>query len=91
MKPKEYWDSTYREINIFTQSNICRILDELRNQVQVQEASTDKLIQADGMSMKHPKIIPIRDSFKGLFPEKEEKLQTPSDIIRIMRGKMKEN
>ena len=91
MKPKEFWDSTYREINIFTQSNICRILDELRNTVQVQEASTDKLIQADGMSMKHPKIIPIRDSFKGLFPEKEEKLQTPNDIMRIMRAKMKEN
>lgn len=37
---------------------------------------------------KRPKIIPIRDSYKELFKDEEEK-QTPEEIIKRMRSMMK--
>ena len=50
MKPEEFWNSTYREINIFTQVRLTKIMDELRQEIQVQEEVTNKLIMADAMS-----------------------------------------
>jgi hypothetical protein len=86
MKPNEFWDSTYREINIYTQSNLCHIIDNFRQEIKLQEAITDKLIMADAMSNRHPKIVPLQKTFEKLFPEnKEEKIQTPEEITRRMR------
>lgn len=86
MKPNEFWNSTYREINIYAQSNTCRLLDDMKREIQVQEAVSDKLIQADAMSNKHPKIVPIRKTFNNLFPEeKEDHIMTPEEITRKMR------
>lgn len=90
MKPKEFWDSTYREINVFTQANLCHIIDDFRQEIKLQEAVTDKLIQADAMSNKKPKIIPLQRTFEKLFPKKEEKIQSPEEITRRMRAIMKE-
>lgn len=89
MKPAEFWNSTYREINIYTQSNICHIIDDLRQEIKLQEAVTDKLIMADAMSNKKPKIISIQEKFKNLFPQKEEKTISPEEITRKMRQIMK--
>lgn len=89
MKPEEFWNSTYREINMFTQANLYRILDEFKQQIQLQEAVTNKLIMADSMSNRRPKIIPLQKTFEKLFPEKEEDIQSPEEIARKMREMMK--
>lgn len=86
MKPNEFWNSTYREINIFTTANLTRIMDEFRQEIRLQEAATDKLILADAMSNRHPKINPLQKTFEKLFPKKEEYIQTPDEITKRMRG-----
>lgn len=89
MKPKEFWDSSYREINLFTQSNLCHIMDDFRQQIKLQEAVSDKIIMADAMSNKRPKIIPLQKTFEKLFPKKENRIQSPEEITRRMREIMK--
>lgn len=89
MKPHEFWNSTYREINLYTQSNLSRNMDEFRQEIRLQEAVTDKMIMADAMSNRRPKIIPLRKTFEKLFPEKEETNQTPEEIAKRMRQIMK--
>ena len=89
MKPNEFWNSTYKEINTFTQANLCRIIDDFRQEIKLQEAVTDKLIMADAMSNKKPKILSLLKTFKNLFPEPEEKPITPEEIKRKMRKMMK--
>lgn len=89
MKPNEFWDSTYRQINLYTQSNLCHRLDDFKQEINLQEAITDKLIMADAMSNRKPKIIPLHKTFKSLFPEnKEEKVQSPQEIEKRMRRMM---
>lgn len=88
MKPDEFWNSTYRQINIFIQSNLCHVMDNFRQEIRLQEAVTDKIIMADAMSNRRPKIIPLQKTFEGLFPKQEEKAQTPKEILRKMRSIM---
>lgn len=89
MKPSEFWNSTYREINVFTQSNLCRMLDDFRQEIRLQEAVTDKLIRADAMSNRRPKVVPIQKSFEKLFPQKQDEIQSPKEIAEKMRKIMK--
>ena len=88
MKPNEFWNSTYREINVYTQSNLCCAMDKFRQEIQLQEAVTDKLIMADAMSNKKPRIIPLQKTFEKIFPQKEEQVQSPEEITRRMRAIM---
>ncbi len=90
MKPEEFWNSTYREINIFTQVRLTKIMDELRQEIQVQEEVTNKLIMADAMSNRRPKIISLLTIFQKIFPEKENESQSNEEITRRMRLMMKE-
>lgn len=90
MKPNEFWNSTYREINIYTQANLCHVVDNFKQEINLQEAVTDKLIMADAMSNKRPKIIPLQKTFQKLFPEiKKNEIQSPKEIVRRMREIMK--
>lgn len=90
MKPKEFWDSTYREINVYTQANLCHVIDEFRQEIRLQEAVTDKLIQADAMSNRRPKIVPLQKTFEKFFPDnKKDKAQSPEEITKKMRIIMK--
>lgn len=88
MKPQEFWNSRYLEINTYCQAHLVKIIDDLKREVNLREAVTNKLIRADSMS-KSPKIIPIRDSYKDLFKDEEETSQSPEDITRRMRAVMK--
>lgn len=88
MKPNEFWNSTYREINVYTQANLCHIIDNFRQDIRLQEAVTDKLIMADAMSNKRPKIIQLQNVFKNLFPSKEEKIQSSEEITKRIRELM---
>ncbi len=88
MKPYEFWNSKYSEINLYCQMHLIKIIDDLKREINLQEVVTNKLIRADSMS-RNPKIVPIRDSYKELFNEEEQQTQTPEEIIRRMRGIMK--
>lgn len=88
MKPYEFWNSRYLEINVYCQSHLIKIIDDLKREINLQEAVTNKLIRADSMS-KNPKIILIRDNYKELFNEEEQQIQSPEEIIRRMREIMK--
>lgn len=57
---------TYKEINKFCQANLIRLQDDFKRNIILQEAVTDKMIQADSMSKK-PKIVPLRKMFQELF------------------------
>lgn len=89
MKPFEFWNSTYREINVFIQVHLIKIKDDIKREINLQEAVTNKLIRADSMS-KRPKIIPIRNSYKELFKEEEQKIMSPEQIKRKIRDAMRE-
>lgn len=89
MKPSEFWNSKYQEINMYTQANLCRIMDNYKQEINLQEAVTNKLIMADAMSNRRPKIIPLQKTFQNLFPEKEEVPQSPEEITKRMRNIMK--
>lgn len=66
MKPNEFWDCTYREVALFCEINSMRKNDNFKANINLQEAVTNKLIQADGMN-KRPKIVPLRKMFEELF------------------------
>ncbi len=89
MKPSEFWNSTYREINLYTQANLSYFMDQFKREIRLQEAVTNKMIMADAMSNRRPKIIPLQKTFENLFPEEEEKQQSTQEIIRRMREVMK--
>lgn len=61
LKPQEFWNSRYLEINTYCQAHLVRIIVDLQRGVNLQKSVTNKLIRADSMS-KNPKIFPIRDS-----------------------------
>lgn len=88
MKPHEFWNSRYSEINTYCQTHLVKIIDDLKRGINLQEAVTNKLIRADSMS-RNPKIVPIRDNYKELFNEEEKQTQSPEEITRRMRGIMK--
>ena len=85
MKPDEFWNCEYRQLNTFLQINMIRILDHFKGQITLQEAVTDKLIKADSMT-KRPKVIPLRKMFSKLFKEEPKiKIQSPEEQIARLR------
>lgn len=68
--PSEFWNIPYKQVNKFCQAKLVRMQDEFKRDIILQEATTDKLIQADSMS-KYPKIVPLRKVFKSLFTNKK--------------------
>lgn len=89
MRPYEFWNSTYREINIYIQSNLAHNMDIFRQEIRLQEVVTNKIIMADAMSNKKPKIIQLEKIFANLFPEKEQKQQSPKEVAKRMREIMR--
>lgn len=70
IKPKEFWNSTYREIYLYCEMQFVKVVEDFKQDIILNEAVTDKLIQADSMSKK-PKIVPLSETFKGLFDRKK--------------------
>lgn len=84
MKPHEFWNSRYSEINAYCQTHLVKIIDDLKSEINLQEAVTNKLIRADSMS-RNPKIIPIRDNYEKLF-RTENKEQTLEEQRILFKG-----
>lgn len=84
MKPHQFWNSKYSEINTYCQAHLVKTIDDLKSEIELQEAVTNKLIRADSMS-RNPKIIPIKDNYEELF-KTEEKEQTLEEQRMLFKG-----
>lgn len=84
MKPREFWNSRYSEINIYCQVHLTKIIDELKQEINLQEEVTNKLIAGDCMNP-NAKIMLIRDSYKELFDAQEEE-QTLEEQRKLFKG-----
>lgn len=64
--PKDFWNGRYKEIYLYCEMQLVKNVEDYKQEIILQEAVTDKIIQADSMS-KRPKIVPLRTIFKELF------------------------
>lgn len=69
IKPQEFWNSTYREMYLYCDMQFIKTIEDFKQEINLQEAVTDKLLQGDCMSKK-PKIVPLRKTFEKLFKKK---------------------
>lgn len=67
MKPSEFWNERYKSVSLYCEANLIKLQDDFKQQIILQEAVTDKLIQADSMSNANPKIVPIQKMFNIFF------------------------
>ena len=67
MKPEEFWDCEFKHMVMYCETNIIRINEDFKNSIILNEAVTNKMLQADPMGNKRPKIIPLVKTFKNLF------------------------
>lgn len=72
IKPQDFWNSRYKEIYLYCEIQFIRIMEDFKQEITLQEAVTDKLLQGDSMRKK-PKIVPLKKMFKNLF-EKSKNL-----------------
>lgn len=84
MKPQEFWNSRYIEINKYCQAHLIKIMDDLKREIILQEAVTNKLIAGDCMNQ-NAKIILIKDNYPELFKEDEEE-QTLEEQRKLFKG-----
>lgn len=70
IKPQDFWNSRYKEIYLYCEIQFIRTIEDFKQEITLQEAVTDKLIQADSMSKK-PKIVPLKKMFKEIFKSKK--------------------
>ena len=61
-----------------------KAVEDLKKEIQVQEAVTDKLIGAS-MVQKCPRVISLKSMFDKLFPKEKIKPQSAKDQAKIMR------
>ena len=78
---------SFREITLYCEMQSIKVLEELKQEIQVQEAVTDKLIGAS-IVQKNPKIISLKSMFEKLFPNKI-KVQSANEQVKILRHIMK--
>ena len=79
---------TFREISLYCEMQSIKVLEELKQEIQVQEAVTDKLIGASMVNEK-PKIISLKSMFTKLFPQTNKAIQTADEIKKTMRAAMR--
>lgn len=84
MKPHEFWNSSCKEIIMFCKAQLAKQTDKLKQEIDLQEAVTNKLIAGNCMNT-DTKILLIRDSYPELY-KKEEKEQTLEEQRRLFKG-----
>lgn len=67
MKPDEFWNCEFREMILYCDINIIRINEDFKTNIILHEAVTNKMIQADPLGNKKPKVNPLTKTFKELF------------------------
>lgn len=87
MTPQEFYDCTYKDVKEYVEYNSLQREKELKNQITLYEAVTDKMISATKWNK--PKYISLtKDTFKELFESelKPKDGQTIEEQIRILRS-----
>lgn len=86
MTPNEFYDCTYKDVLDYVEYNSLQREKELKNQINLFEAVSDKIISAT--KWKKPKYISlVRDYFKDLFKkELEKKPQTIEEQLRVLKS-----
>lgn len=85
MNPNEFWNADFKQIIIYCQANLARINDEFRKDINLQEAVSNKSIEANPLMFKNPKIKSLIEVFSNLFEEIEEQ-QSLEEQRKILRG-----
>ena len=73
MKPREFWDCTYREAKLFVESRSSQKELEIKNNIMLAENLGNKLISASMVSKKPKNINLIKDVYSDFFKEELEK------------------
>ncbi len=75
---------SFKEIYMYCEVQSIRALEDLKKEIQVQEAVSDKLIGAS-IVQKNPRVISLRSMFDKLFPKEKIKAQPAEEQVKIMR------
>ena len=91
MTPKEFWNSTYRDIKSFVDGNMKMQQEDKKNTIVMYEAMANKIIGALSWSRPKNKSL-IKDIFRDLFKEeldnnKPQSIEEQVRILRSMKGK----
>lgn len=91
MTPKEFWNSTYRDIKAFVDGNMKMQQEDKKNTIVMYEAMANKIIGALSWSRPKNKSL-IKDIFRDLFKEeldnnKPQSIEEQVRILRSMKGK----
>lgn len=78
---------SFKEIYMYCEMQSIRALEDLKKEIQVQEAVSDKLIGAS-IVQKNPRIISLRSMFDKLFPKEKIKVQSAEEQAKILRQVM---
>lgn len=84
MKPSEFWNNKLSDNILYTQMQLLNILDARRQQIDLLEIVTDKIILSNPMAYKKPKNIRLMEKFKKLFPKKDQTLDEQVQILMSM-------
>ena len=79
---------SFREIHLYCEMQSVKALEDLKREIQVQEAATDKLIGAS-IVQKRPKVISLKSMFDKIFPKEKTRVQSPEEQAKIFRSIMK--
>lgn len=60
-------------------------IDESKEKITIFEAVTDKIINANSMSVKKPKVLRLTEMFPNLFKLKNKKEQSIEEQIAMLR------
>lgn len=86
IKPDEFWNGEYSQINLYLQVNVVKMLDDFKSQIMLQEAVTDKMIRADALGNRRPKVISLKKIFANLYPKEPKiKYQSPQEQLERLR------
>ncbi len=69
LTPNEFWNGRYKEIYLYCEINVIKMQEDFKQKIILNDATTDKLIQADSLN-KNAKIVPLRKMFDKIFSKK---------------------
>lgn len=72
LKPNDFWNMTYKEATIYCQCVLANTNDRFKEQIILQDAQTDKMIQADPLLNKRPEVKSLKNIFYKIFKKNND-------------------
>lgn len=89
MKPEEFWNNRFKDNQLYCEMQLIKMTEDYKQEIQLMEATTDKLLCNNPNIMKKPKKIRLIKIFEYLFKQEEKPQQTPEEQAKILRGLIK--